>query len=446
MKIVNVQENIFSVSSEQNKSTLVEYINGLHIYRNEVAIDWNLRNTSSKIFELRNNLLKSLKKTYENKCSDNSYFPNFFSEKYRNKSFSSEFYEKKTKSIQQSLQNVPVYVILNGEGRIVLANSKKQNQTSLKNIGQYPNNVDDQTEKNPRLGLFFMSYNDAKLYLKEIAKTDTEGTKKYGLSISCFGLDFAYRVIREYHPGIDFRIIPDLDEMQKLLINYIGSPDMVIENEQKWFPVYQSLSSNQSFKGTPIYIVQVKDIQKNLLFGRHTDSKNLIKIINFRYKQIIRNLTTLYGNRSIPIMHGRLKNKVKKDTVAYIFFEKETAVNFVKKVGTKVCSQPGTGLSKINSLINKPELFVYNLEDFLELWEESLIEKGELMINMDTVSAESSIFDPYAVCMIPSKSSIENLFDYLTKPEEKLIKKSTKYIKFKIRYINRLIKELLNHN
>jgi len=39
MKIVNVQENIFSVSSEQNKSTLVEYINGLHIYRNEVAID-----------------------------------------------------------------------------------------------------------------------------------------------------------------------------------------------------------------------------------------------------------------------------------------------------------------------------------------------------------------------------------------------------------------------
>jgi hypothetical protein len=78
-----------------------------------------------------------------------------------------------------------------------------------------------------------MSYNDAKLYLKEIAKTDTEGTKTYGLSISCFGLDFAYRVIREYHPGIDFRIIPDLDEMQKLLINYIGSPDMVIENEQK---------------------------------------------------------------------------------------------------------------------------------------------------------------------------------------------------------------------
>jgi hypothetical protein len=39
MKIINVQENIFSVSSEQNKSTLVECIKGLHIYRNEVAIN-----------------------------------------------------------------------------------------------------------------------------------------------------------------------------------------------------------------------------------------------------------------------------------------------------------------------------------------------------------------------------------------------------------------------
>ena len=39
MKIVNVQDSIVNVSSEQPKPNLIECINGLHIYRDEVAIN-----------------------------------------------------------------------------------------------------------------------------------------------------------------------------------------------------------------------------------------------------------------------------------------------------------------------------------------------------------------------------------------------------------------------
>ena len=38
-----------------------------------------------------------------------------------------------------------------------------------------------------------MSRADAEVYLNEVAKLDTQGTKIFGLSVHCFGLDFAYR-------------------------------------------------------------------------------------------------------------------------------------------------------------------------------------------------------------------------------------------------------------
>ena len=34
---------------------------------------------------------------------------------------------------------------------------------------------------------------------------------------NCFGLDFAYRLTREHHPDVDFRFIPNLEEIQTLL-------------------------------------------------------------------------------------------------------------------------------------------------------------------------------------------------------------------------------------
>ena len=47
-------------------------------------------------------------------------------------------------------------------------------------------------------------------------------TKTVGLSIHCISLDSAYKITREYHPGIDFRFVPDLREVKGLLNNKIN--------------------------------------------------------------------------------------------------------------------------------------------------------------------------------------------------------------------------------
>mgnify|MGYP001284107775 FL=1 len=84
-----------------------------------------------------------------------------------------------------------------------------------------------------QLGLFFLSRSDAEVYLKAVAQADIDGTQTVGLSINCIGLDAAYKVTREHHPGVDFRFVPDLAEVQNFLSTYVNKQDVVIEEEQQ---------------------------------------------------------------------------------------------------------------------------------------------------------------------------------------------------------------------
>ena len=68
--------------------------------------------------------------------------------------------------------------------------------------------------------------------MREIASVDPQGTNRVGLSIHCIGLDSAYKVTREHHPGIDFRFVPKFEEVKTLLENKISQPDTIVENEQ----------------------------------------------------------------------------------------------------------------------------------------------------------------------------------------------------------------------
>ena len=52
------------------------------------------------------------------------------------------------------------------------------------------------------MGLFFFNYLDAEKYLKEVARSDFEGTQTVGLSVHSISLDSAYKITREHHPGI----------------------------------------------------------------------------------------------------------------------------------------------------------------------------------------------------------------------------------------------------
>ena len=61
----------------------------------------------------------------------------------------------------------------------------------------------------------------------------------------------------------------------------------------------------------------------------------------------------------------------------YIFFEKSQALKFTKKLGRKVVRYNGGRTSNLEFIVRKPKIFVYNLEDFLEEWEDQLFEQAD---------------------------------------------------------------------
>ena len=65
-------------------------------------------------------------------------------------------------------------------------------------------------------------------------------------------------------------------------------------------------------------------------------------------------------------MQGALKDAGNSDKFEnYIFFDKNEALKFRKKNGRKVARYVGSRTSNLGSIIRKPKIFVYNLEDFL---------------------------------------------------------------------------------
>ena len=101
----------------------------------------------------------------KNEIEWSNHSTNAYIEGYVNKIVSTKFYGKQTKQLQESLRAVPIYVILNGQVNIVLANSTDQLATNTKDLKSllynFCGNFDTLSEKNSQLGLFFLSKDDA---------------------------------------------------------------------------------------------------------------------------------------------------------------------------------------------------------------------------------------------------------------------------------------------
>ncbi len=314
----------------------------------------------------------------------------------------SNFFLKKTKKIQTALANVPIFVLVNGQGQIVL--NKPSNTFTPKTLTSFVSEkiydscgaFDPLVEKKSEFGLFFMHYLDAEKYFKEVARSDFEGTQTVGLSIHCISLDSAYRITREYHPGIDFRLIPNFQEVKDLLISDIGNSDMIVNDEQQQLrfrrrninlfpylnklgsylsPISSFLQRNEYFKGVPIYIVQVTDQPRNFWLEK---SLNIVSILDSIYSRCIQSLDYTIGFGHNWIMQGSLQDCGNSNKFEnYIFFEKSQALKFTKKLGRKVVRYNGGRTSNLEFIVRKPKIFVYNLEDFLEEWEDQLFEQAD---------------------------------------------------------------------
>lgn len=316
---------------------------------------------------------------------------------YLDKNHSSNFYKNKTKDIQATLAQVPVFVILNGHKEIVL--SKTNNALKPKNTQTFIDQTvyetcgafDSDVEKQQQLGFFFMSRDDAEIYLQEVAKSDIDGTKTVGLSIHCVGLDAAYRVVREHHPGIDFRFIPNFKEIKGLLQKDIFKKNFIVEDtqhqlrfrprSQNIFPAFGKLGQkispnvsflqrNEYFKGVPIYIVQLNKEQHGFALSQYF---NIISPVDTGLANVTQALDKVIGFGHNWIMQGSLYDAGRSDKFSnYIFFEREAAKTFIKTNRRKVAHYKGSRVSNMESIVRKPKIYVYNFEDFLELWEEKI--------------------------------------------------------------------------
>jgi len=373
---------------------------------------------------------------------------------------SSGFFAKETTQIQNTIANIPIFVVLNGQGEIVLG--KPQHVLGSKNLKTLINekfynavgSFDPLVEKKQKLGLFFMSYGDADNFLKSVAQADFQGTSCNSLCIHCIGLDSAYKIIREYHPGTDFRFVPNFEEIKELLLNDLGpDDDMIYEDEQqqlrynyrKWnrFPYLKKLGRylsptcsflqrNEYFKGVPIYIVQLTDTPKNFFASRYFQVMSHLDGI---YSRCIQYGEKRLGFGNTWIMQGSLKtadNPTKFEN--FIFFEKTQAKEFYKKNWRKAVHYKGSRITHLESLVRKPKIFVYNLEDFLEDWEDSVLNKYDPEVN-----SVKTMFTSNATHFIPPSIDLEVIANASKEVKQNFITNLNQSLNIKFNVLKRAI-------
>ena len=411
-----------NIKKLHNRSKVADYFDYIYSYPQKIKIKWDtLDELKEDLFVGSNSNNKALKShfinsSFLNEAPTEATIQNYPISKYLdgflNKINSSNFFLKKTKKIQTSLSTIPVFVILNGHNEIIL--NKPSNVLGSKTITNFVNEkvydscgaFDTFAEKKLEFGLFFMNYSDAEKYLKEVARSDFEGTQTLGLSIHCISLDSAYKVTREHHPGIDFRFVPNFDEVKDLLTKNLGKSDLIVEEGQQQlrlrgrnvniFPSLKKLGDfvspnssflqrNEYFKGVPIYIVQLTENPRNFWFEQYFNIVGMVDAIGSRCINYIDSIAGFGHNR---IMEGSLQDAGNSNRFEnYIFFEKDQAIQFTKDHGRKVSRFKGSYFKTFDSLVRKPKIFVYNLEDFLEDWEDKIL--GESLDNTNVIETLS---------------------------------------------------------
>ena len=381
-------------SKGAKESDVVYFLEDLYTYPPKIKIQWN-----------QLDLVEKSSKLLPNKIINHPPHKSFLGVRdYMDKVISFDVYSKKMKLLKQTLKDVPVYVIVNGRTEIVVASarSKKFHSYAALNSGfnlekdgvqetdvaqksfskrkVYKRTLDKAlSTKLKKFGFIFFDPNEAQLYLDAMVACSEKkfhhkrdySIDKVGLSIHCIGLDTAYSLLSRPSSNVDFRFVPSLTEV-KALLEHSSQGDTNSEFGANERQLEQTLSRkalsiisdqyNSAFKGVPIYIVVVKD-----KFEALQDSEKF---------------------KSSSTKTNSLAN--------YIFFDREQALEFCEKYSSRMVSP----------------IYTDNLEDFLELWGESLV------LNTDVTQSFLNINQP--TYFIPSKQSIKTLEQYYNRPKDSL--------------------------
>jgi hypothetical protein len=467
----------FRISVPSKKSKTIEFFDDLYTSPPKFRVKWNTIDelhedlfmsynyrSLNPTFSFTNALDQFLPSEEDGTVKKTNYSLTSYLDGYLNKVTSTRFYGGQARKLQDALKPVPVYTILNGQGEIVLATSTDSNSSNNTQVQQAAyglcGSFDPIVDSSTQLGLFFLSRADAEVYLKEIAKSDTQGTKMFGLSIHCFGLDFAYRVMREYHPTVDFRFIPDLNEVQSLITaQNTGSADLVFAEDQQQLrfrnrplvplfnrltkgilPFSSFLEKTEYFKGVPIYVVKVQDKPNSFILEQWYNTVNIFDSLSGQARRLF---STTFGFGNNWILQGSLPESIPQSNIkTYIFFEQKAASRFCKQYGRQITRYSGSRIKLLDSLVKKPKIYVHNLEDFLELCEEN----G----NTNQASSNSGIQTTFVglnnTTFTPSKSATLDVVTYNNQPKKNSFTKVSQFFDFKYRRLSGFLEVLLNSN
>jgi len=226
---------------------------------------------------------------------------------------SPNFPTKEQKSLLSKLKQVPVYTVINKQNEIVTASTREyKNSNSLQWIQSKYNEIFfwEYDEGSVSINLFFMNKEDAASYLHEICKKEPKEAENLGLKIKTIGLDVFYKLNRISEPKTQSRLVGDLKEIDLILTKYSSESMCTMHPKQKY--------SKDWFQGNPIYVLK---FHKNL--------------------------------RDKTITQYSFQDSYEKKL---IFFSKEDAIKAWKVFLIKKSQL---------SLSTKPNIEIYNLENFL---------------------------------------------------------------------------------
>ena len=413
------KERILDVISHEDKEPYaVSFFEDLYTYPPKIKIQWK-----------QLDLVEESDKLLPNKIINHPPHKSFSGVRdYMDKVISSDVYSKKIKLLKQTLKDVPVYVIVNGRTEIVVAStrSKKFNTIDPNVLDpgpllEKPELITEGNEirkvirrqvykrsvvesvgkalstKSKKFGFIFFDPIEAQYYLDAmVARSEKKfhhrrdhSIDKVGLSIHCIGLDTAYSLLSRSSSNVDFRFVPSLPEV-KAVLEHSSQGDTNSELAVNERQLEQTLSRkalsiisdqyNSAFKGVPIYIVAVKDKSRNL-FSTLNDKRDKEKL----------KFEALQDSEKFKSSSTKTNSSAN-----YIFFDREQALEFCEKYSSRMVSP----------------IYTDNLEDFLELWGESLV------LNTDVTQSFININQP--TYFIPSKRSIKTLEQYYNRPKDSL--------------------------
>ena len=350
----------------------------------------------------------------------------------------------KEKKSTKALEVVPAYVILNGQRELVVSSSPSNiplEFDSQKDAipGKIKKISSSKISKSSKLGLVFMSRGDAEAYLNDALNQWDSNAKTVGLAVHCVSLSSVYDAM---HNGkVDIRLVPDMKELDLLLNKYKSKSNLIFDKLQhqsrrrfqalpftpriknfylgdKATPFYKFVSSNDYFKGVPIYIVQVQNSPRNIVVE---SGRNIFSNFETLISPVTKIVGTSLGMGERSISQGSIQNLViSDDGKDYIFFNYQQAKSFSKKYARSVKHFNSAKFLKTGFLAKKPCIHVLNLEDYLEIKDFNNVKKDSSTLEYPVRHFQfvaSTQFDQAFDSIISksiSKSSwekyIENLF------------------------------------